>query len=129
MAIDKWGDLVNNILSLKLNENSENPFIIDNAKFDCVDNSIIFNYDKVIYRINYKKQLFIRENEEFYFELDFKNKKSLYKLKNANITLDIKVIKCNFLQKRDSILMKYVIESSSTENNIMINIIKGEIIW
>lgn len=120
---------MNNILSLKLNENSENSFIIENAKFDCLDNTIVFNYDKVIYRINYKKQLFIRENEEFYFELDFKNKKSLYKLKNANVTLDIKVIKCNFLQKRDSILMKYVIESSSTENNIMINIIKGEIIW
>lgn len=119
---------MSSVLSLKLTKDNESPFIIDNTEFIIKDKTIVFNYENTKYCLNYQDKIFTRENAEFYFELDFINKKCIYTLKNANVTLDIKVEKCNFLQKKDSILLNYVIESETNEINIEINIIKGEIV-
>jgi len=66
-------------------------------------------------------EVFIRENKEFKFVLDIKNKKSTYLLKEKNIVLDINVEKLYFKKGKESIIVEYKLESN--EENIKMELI------
>lgn len=57
----------------------------------------------------------IRENNEFRFNLDIKNKQATYLLKEQNTVLDIDVEKINFKKENNNIILEYKISSDEEE--------------
>ncbi len=74
------------------------------------NNSIVLNINKI--KTTLKDKIFIRENNEFKFELDILNKKSLYILKEHNLKYDIKVRKSTIKEQKNKIIIEYDIETN-----------------
>lgn len=64
---------------------------------------------------------FTRENNEFKFNLDIKNKKATYLLKEKNTLFDIDVEKIDFKKENNNIILEYKI--SSDESKLKIELI------
>lgn len=75
------------------------------------------NYDTTI---DLENELFIRENEDFLFILDIKNKECNIHLKKENLTLDIGVDHCILTKRDNKIELEYTIESDDSRNKIVI---------
>lgn len=61
---------------------------------------------------------FTRENNEFKFNLDIKNKKATYLLKEQNTLFDIDVEKIDFKKVNNNIILEYKISSDESELKI-----------
>lgn len=61
---------------------------------------------------------FTRENNEFKFNLDIKNKKATYLLKEQNTLFDIDVEKINLKKENNNIILEYKISSDESELKI-----------
>lgn len=69
---------------------------------------------------------FTRETNEYKFELDIKERKCLYTLKQQNMSFDIEVEKVMYKKMKNNIILEYKI--SSDEENFKIEIkIKDDI--
>jgi len=74
----------------------------------------------MINNIYLENKIYLRENNEFIFKIDFNNKKFTYILKEKNLTIEDNVI-CSF-HKIDNIYnLKYKIDEE--EKNIIIQIL------
>lgn len=62
----------------------------------------------------------IRENNEFKFTLDIKNKTALYLLKEKNMSFDILVEEINIKENKSNIILEYKLESDSEKTIIEI---------
>ncbi len=58
---------------------------------------------------------FTRENNEFRFNLDIKNKQATYLFKSQNTLFDIDVEKINFKKDNNTIILEYKISSDEEE--------------
>lgn len=110
-------------ITLRLYKNNKLENEYQNIK--CLyNNSYIFVIDMVKTTIDETK--FIRENDEFKFYLDIKNKQATYLLKEQNMLFDIEVEKISYKNENDIIILEYRI--SSDESNIKIKIeVKGDL--
>lgn len=61
---------------------------------------------------------FTRENNEFKFNLDIKNKQATYLLKEQNTLFDIDVEKINLKKENNNIILEYKISSDESELKI-----------
>lgn len=66
---------------------------------------------------------FTRENNEFRFNIDIKNKQATYLLKEQNTLFDIDVEKINFKKENNNIILEYKI--SSDEESFKLEIIEN----
>lgn len=90
----------------------------------CGDNKYTFFIDDV--KTELSNSVFIRENKEYLFELDIKNKKCTYLLKPNNLTFDIDVEKISYEKNGNEIRLTYKITSDEEEIKIILEEI-GEI--
>lgn len=65
---------------------------------------------------------FIRENNEFKFELDIKERKCTYYLKEKNMSFDIEVEKVMYKKENNNIILEYKISSDEETFKIEIKI-------
>ena len=66
--------------------------------------------------IDLNKGLFIRENDEYQFYLDFLNKSCILTLKNENYSLDINVDKCSIEYVDNKVTINYFIDTDDSNN-------------
>lgn len=88
------------------------------------NDSYLFKLDDVKTTLN--SEYFTRENDEFKFTLNIKEKEATYLLKEQNMLFDIDVEKISFKCEKNNIILEYKL--SSDEDNFKIELIdKGEI--
>lgn len=84
------------------------------------DRKIVFNmldYETVI---DIEEKTFLRENKEYIFFLDLKNKSCKVELKQEGITFDVSVEEGNMEVLNDKIIIEYFIETDEARNKIVI---------
>jgi len=98
--------------------------VIDNKNIECeyeVNKFIKYKEnDNTINYIDLEKQLYIRDNNEFMFKIDFINKVFNYNLKSENVMLEDS-IKCQFKISNNVVEMKYNLDDE--EKSIIIQIL------
>ena len=65
---------------------------------------------------------FIRETDEYKFELDIKERKAIYFLKDKNMSFDIEVEKIMYKKENNNIILEYKISSDEEIFKIIIKI-------
>ena len=70
--------------------------------------------------INLKEHTFLRENNEFIFFLNLKNKQCTVVLKKEDITFEVNVEECNIEIFENKIILEYFIETDDARNKIVI---------
>ena len=78
----------------------------------------LLDYDTTI---DLNEETFLRENDEYIFYLDIKNKKCKIELKKESITFDVLVEECNMEVLGTKIVIEYFIETDEARNKIVIN--------
>lgn len=84
------------------------------------DRKIVFNmldYETVI---DIEEKTFLRENKEYIFFLDLKNKGCKVELKQEGITFDVNVEEGNMEILNDKIIIEYFIETDEARNKIVV---------
>lgn len=118
-------------INLKLIKDKE--IIIDEKNLNCTkeindnnEKTLQFNMHSVdnIIKISKEKIIYIRENEEFRFELNSIEKNATYLLKEQDLLLDIKVEKINYEIEENKMTFIYQLESDESVNKVEIT--KGE---
>lgn len=84
------------------------------------DNKIIFYTDNIKNILS--DEYYTRENNEYLFYLDIKNKESKLTLKEHNNTFNIEVTKTKYKKNDNIISLEYKIESNEEELKIVIEI-------
>lgn len=108
------------IISLNLFKEYRLEHSYKNIKAIKKDDSFIFLLDDTKTLINPEK--FIRENNEFKFELNIKEKNAIYLLKEKNMKLDIEVESISYRNTDNNILLEYKISSDDEKFKIEIKI-------
>jgi hypothetical protein len=101
----------------KNDEQTIHECLINNTKEQNKLSFNIFEYDTTIDLI---EKYFKRENDEYIFLLDIKNKTCTVTLKKENIKFDIQVELCELTQNLDKITLEYLIETDDSRNKIII---------
>lgn len=84
------------------------------------ENKVYFrmlNFETTIDKV---EQTFLRENEEYIFFLDIKNKKCKVELKKENIAFDVMVEEASMEVLNNKIIIEYFIETDEARNKIVI---------
>ena len=77
----------------------------------------LLDYDTTI---DLNEETFLRENDEYIFYLDIKNKKCKIELKKEAISFDVNVEECNMEIKENKVILEYFIETDEARNKIVI---------
>lgn len=77
----------------------------------------LLDYDTTI---DLKEETFLRENNEYIFYLDIKNKKCKIELKKEAISFDVLVEECSMEMIGNKIILEYFIETDEARNKIVI---------
>lgn len=80
-------------------------------QFEC------FEYDTII---NLEDESFTRENDDFLFFLDIKNKYCTIQLKKEKLDFDIHVDECILHKENNKIILEYTIETEDAKNKLVI---------
>lgn len=83
------------------------------------DGEYIFSLDAVKTVISSTR--FTRETEEYKFNLDIKERKATYLLKEKNMSFDIEVEKIEYKKENNTIILEYKISSDEETFKIEIN--------
>ncbi|MBR1679086.1 MAG: hypothetical protein IJ704_00370 [Bacilli bacterium] len=86
---------------------------------------IYFQQKEMNHILDLKEETFLRENEDYSFFLDFKNKKCHLNLKKENNTLQVNVIYAIILQNKNEIELSYKIETQEEEIKMKLVMIGG----
>lgn len=86
------------------------------------DETLNFEMDGMHHELNMKKQLFIRENEEYKFVLDIKNQTCCLNLKKENHELDVEVDYATLRIENSKCQLEYLIETTDEK-------VKLDLIW
>lgn len=70
--------------------------------------------------IDLEEGTFLRENEEYIFFLNLKNKNCMVELKQESISFDVMVEEANLEILNDKIVLEYFIETDEARNKIVI---------
>ncbi len=80
-------------------------------KFDLLDYETILDLEQ---------ELFTRENEEYIFLLDIKNKYCKIELKKEEMECEVLVEECSLTYEHEKIILEYFIETDEARNKIVI---------
>lgn len=94
-----------------IEENFINLASNNSVKINLLDYTTILDIDT---------EEFIRENADFLFKIDIKNKKCTVNLKQENIELPILVDYLDYSITPNQIILEYVIESEDAKNKLII---------
>lgn len=83
------------------------------------DGEYIFSLDGVKTILSLTR--FTRETNEYKFELDIKERKAIYLLKEKNMSFDIEVEKIEYKKDNNTIILEYKISSDEETFKIEIN--------
>lgn len=112
----KRGDYIKKLVNWSLL--SDKNIIIENKNIECeFEKDKFIKYiekDNTSNLVNLKDKIYIRENDEFIFEIDFENKEFKYLLKEKDIKLVDKIL-CEIQIKADSIKMTYQLDEEKKE--------------
>lgn len=111
-------------INLKLFKDNRKELEYQNINALKTNNFLSFFIDDVKTTIN--TNFFIRENNEYKFLLDIKNKKCTYLFKEKNMEFDIFVEKVKFFESSKQLTLFYKIESDESETKIKIELENGE---
>ena len=113
--LDKRGDLIKKIINWMLKDNNE--VIINNQAVECSfsDDIIIYNENSNINIIDIKNKTYKRENDEFSFTIDFKNKSFKYILKEKDYLIENKLTKAVFSQNKNIYNLIYSMDEEEKE--------------
>ncbi len=84
------------------------------------DQKLLFSMLDFETTIDLEKQTITRENEEYIFFLNLKNKYCKIELKKEDITFDVNVEEASFEILEDKIIIEYFIETDEARNKIII---------
>lgn len=99
--------------------NERVPYTINN-------NVLSYKIGEMLHTLDFINELFIRENEEYAFTLNIKEKTSEIRLKKEEYILQVKVEYANLLTEKKEINLKYLIETDDNEMHLIIEL-EGEI--
>jgi len=111
-------------VNLKFKKNEEIILDFRNKKAELENNILTIIIENYQYIVDLNNQLFIRENEEFYFKMDIKNKKAIYNLKELDKIFDIKVKYSELKNKNNLYNIKYKLETEESINHLLIKILE-----
>ncbi len=97
-------------------EIARNRFQNDTKKRNCI-NFLFLEYHTFL---DLENEIFQRENDEFLFTLDLKNKKCTIFLKKEEAECFIDVDDCTIEKEENKITLEYIIESDDTKNKLVI---------
>ncbi len=96
----------------------DNKLVLHYQNINVLVNNQMYTFIKDGIKTILNDKYFIRENKEFKFTLDLKNKKSTYLLKENNLLLDIEVEKIIYKKQNNSIIVEYKLESDEKDLKI-----------
>ena len=111
-------------INVSLYKNNRREINYNNINAISKEDSYSFIMDKI--KMFISDDLLTRENEEFEFRLDMKNKTASYLLKEKNMLFDIEVEKINIQKDNNTIIIEYKISSDEEEFKIKIEENKNE---
>lgn len=113
--LEKRGDYIKKLINWSLLNDGE--VVINNKKVTCeyeVDKFIKYYEEKTINIIDINNKIYLRENNEFIFKIDFNKKIFSYYLKENDIKLEDD-INCIFNNKNNIINLKYTLDEEERE--------------
>ena len=113
--IEKRGDYIKWHISWKLISNNE--VVINNEFVECefVDNILKYYEDEnTINIVNLNDDIYIRENTEFTFKIDFKNRFFDYILKKEDLSIKNASLEATIIKDKD-IILKYNLGDDNKE--------------
>ncbi len=84
------------------------------------DKKLQFNMLEYATTIDLEEKSFLRENKEYIFFLNLKNKSCKVELKTEQIAIDVLVEEANMEVLNDKIVIEYFIETDEARNKIVI---------
>lgn len=106
--------------SLTFFKNDEEVFRQEFENIEKNKNRITFDFLEYNTLLDINKEIFIRENEDYLFTLDIKNKCCTIQLKKENLTFDINIDLCELNILENKIELEYLIESEDAKNRLVI---------
>ena len=116
----KRGDSIKKLINWCLLNNGKK--IIDTKKCECEYNKkeLIYNEKDASNKIDLNNKIYLRENKDYLFKVDFKNNKFLYKLKEKNIEVEDK-LKDSSIEIGKKITLNYSLDDK--EKTIIIDLL------
>lgn len=109
-------------LKLVLKSGQEVVFEENKVPFTKIDEQIKFQIEGMTHIINLNEETFLRENEEYSFLLDIKNKKSEIALKKEQYVLQVEVEYAILLKNQNEINISYLIETDDNVYNLVLSL-------
>ena len=105
--LEKRGDYIKKFINWKLISN--NNEVVNNEFVECEFVNDILKYleNDTMNIIDLNKNIYIRENDEFTFEIDFNNRLFNYILKKEELSIENAVIDAEIKKNNSDILLKY----------------------
>lgn len=116
ILIEKRGDCIKKLINWKLL--SDNVEVVYKENEECeFDNNILTYYeeDNTVNIINIVEKSYKRENKEFTFNVDFKNRCFNYTLKPENLSIENAKIDASFEYINKNIVLKYNLGDENKE--------------
>lgn len=107
---------------------TDNNITIDKKRvpYKVENNVYTFIIDKLTHKLDITNETFLRENDDYSFFLDIKNKKSELFLKKENYLLQVKVEYAILLTNQKGFEIDYLIETQDEVNKLYLNL-EGEL--
>lgn len=112
---------MNSYLKLVLKSGEEIVFEKKDVPYQKIEEQIKFQIEEMTHIINLNEETFLRENEEYSFILDIKNKKSEIKLKKEQYVLQVEVEYAILLKNQNEINISYLIETDDNTYNLVLS--------
>ncbi len=108
-------------LNIKLYQEEECKLQESDIPYQKKNNILYFTMENISHILDFEKKIFIRENEEFCFTLDFSKETCTYKLKEQEINLDINVDFAIWEEEKNNLKLTYSIETEDKKMKIEVN--------
>ena len=108
ILIEKRGDCIKKLINWQLLSN--NNEVVNNQKVECEFNNNILKYvedNNTVNIIDIDNKTYLRENDEFTFNIDFKNRCFNYILKKDNLSIENAKLEAFLEQDENIISLKY----------------------
>lgn len=111
-------------LNLLLYKENKLVYSINNQEYLKINNEITFCNDSDNYRliITPSKFIFVKENDEQKFSINYQEKSYIYYLKEYDQKLEINCTYQKYTYNKDKIIYEYLIDSDENLNKIIIEL-------
>lgn len=113
---------MNSYLQLVLKSGENIVLEEKNVPMKKIEDNLSFQIEGMTHIINIKEETFLRENDEYSFLLDIKNKKSTITLKKEQYVLQVEVEYAILLKNQNEINISYLIETDDNIYNLILSL-------